>query len=98
MSDASIPSFPSVLAQLEHGPGLDAASARRVFDAIFAGEWSAAQIAGLLVALRLRGETPEVVTAAARALRARMVDVAHDMPQVFDNSGTGGDGQRTRNI
>lgn len=98
MSDASTPSFPSVLAQLEQGRGLDASTARRVFDAIFAGEWSSAQIAGLLVALRLRGETPEVVTAAARALRARMVDVAHNLPLVFDTCGTGGDGQGTVNI
>lgn len=97
MADAPSIPFATVLADLERR-NLDADSARRVFDAIFAGEWNAAQIAGLLVALRLKGETPDVVCAAARAMRARMIGVEHALPLVFDTCGTGGDGQGTINV
>jgi anthranilate phosphoribosyltransferase len=98
MGDASSITFSQVLADLELGRKLDADSARRVFDAIFAGEWRPAQIAGFLVALRLTGETPEVVCAAASAMRAKMVVVEHTLPLVFDTCGTGGDGQGTLNV
>lgn len=97
MADAPSIPFATVLADLERR-NLDADSARRVFDAIFAGEWNAAQIAGLLIALRLKGETPDVVCAAARAMRARMIGVEHALPLVFDTCGTGGDGQGTINV
>lgn len=97
MADAPSLTFANVLADLERR-NLDADGARRVFDAIFAGEWNAAQIAGLLVALRLKGETPEVVCAAAQAMRARMIGVEHALPMVFDTCGTGGDGQGTINV
>src|SRR4051812_3064520 len=98
MADAVSLSFAQVLGDLERGRGLDGDSARRVFDAIFAGEWSPVQIAGLLVALRLTGETPEVVCGAASAMRAKMVRVEHALPIVFDTCGTGGDGQSTINV
>lgn len=97
MADAPSLTFATVLADLERR-SLDADSARRVFDAIFAGEWNAAQIAGLLVALRLKGETSDIVCAAARAMRAKMIGVEHALPLVFDTCGTGGDGQGTINV
>ncbi len=69
-----------------------------VFAALLAGEWTGAQIAGLLVALRLGGETAEQLTAAARALRERMVPLPHRLPRVLDTCGTGGDGLETVNL
>lgn len=90
--------FQEAFAELQSPAGLSVGTARRVFDAIFAGDWTPSQIAGLLIALQLRGETVEVVSAAAAALRARMVAVEHDLPVVFDTCGTGGDGQGTINI
>lgn len=90
--------FPEVFAELRSARGLSAASARRVFDAILAGEWTPAQISGFLVGLHLCGETVEVVGAAARAMRSRMVPVEHSLPLVFDTCGTGGDGRGTVNI
>jgi len=98
MPEAPSLTFSQVLTDLERGRSLSADGARRVFDAIFAGEWTTTQIAGLLVALRLIGETPEVVCAAAGAMRARMVCVEHALPLVFDTCGTGGDGQGTLNV
>lgn len=90
--------FPEVLAELESPSGLGAETARLVFDAIFRGEWEPTMIAGLLVALRLRGESAVVVGAAARALRANMLPVEHGLPVVFDTCGTGGDGLCTINV
>lgn len=96
MSDS--PSFAQVFAELNGPEGLSAASARRVFDQIFAGSWTPAQIGGVLVALHMRGETPQVISAAAQAMRATMVRVEHALPLVLDTCGTGGDGRGTVNI
>jgi anthranilate phosphoribosyltransferase len=95
MSDS--PRFADVYAELVAGTPTPA-MVRRVFDAIFAGEWTPTQIAGFVSALRLRGETAEVVVAAAQSLRSAMVPVAHDLPRVLDTCGTGGDGFGTLNL
>jgi len=90
--------FSEVFAELESPAGLGADTARLVFDAILRGEWPPTLIAGLLVGLRLRGESAAVVGAAARALRASMLPVEHSLPVVFDTCGTGGDGLGTINV
>ena len=90
--------FPGVFAELRSTSGLSAETARQVFDAIFRGEWAPTQIAGLLVALHMRGESAAVVGSAARALRANMVPVEHSLPLVLDTCGTGGDGLGTINV
>jgi anthranilate phosphoribosyltransferase len=67
------------------------------FAALFAGEASAVQIAALLVALRVRGETVEEIAAAASQMRAACRRV--DAPEgAIDIVGTGGDGKGTLNI
>ena len=92
------PEFPRVLAELNSPSGLSAETARLVFDSILRGEWAPTQIAGLLVALHLRGESAAVVGSAARAMRATMLHVEHSLPLVFDTCGTGGDGLGTINV
>jgi anthranilate phosphoribosyltransferase len=91
------PRFADVHAELVRGP-LSPATVRRVFDAIFAGLWTPVQVAGLIAALRIRGETPEVVAVAAESLRAAMVPVEHGLARVLDTCGTGGDGLGTQNL
>jgi anthranilate phosphoribosyltransferase len=91
------PSFANVFSELGAG-GLSAATVRRVFDAIFAGAWSPAQTGGLLVALRLSGDSPELIQAATEAMRAVMLRVPHDFPTLLDTCGTGGDGSNTLNL
>jgi anthranilate phosphoribosyltransferase len=91
------PSFAAVFAELGAG-GLSPATVRRVFDAIFAGAWTPAQTGGLLVALRLAGDSPEMIQAAAEAMRAVMLRVSHDFPALLDTCGTGGDGSNTLNL
>ena len=65
---------------------------------IMNGEATDAQIACFLTALRLRGETPEVVAGAAQAMREAFTPVATVGPDAVDTCGTGGDGLHTFNI
>jgi anthranilate phosphoribosyltransferase len=69
-----------------------------VFEAILRGEWTPVQVAGFIVALRMRGEDATTISAAARALRGAMVPVTHGLDLVLDTCGTGGDGQGTLNL
>jgi anthranilate phosphoribosyltransferase len=86
------------LAQVLDGRDLDRAQARAVMDEIMAGEATQAQIGGFLVALRLKGETPDEIAGFAEAIRARGVAVTPKWPDLVDTAGTGGDGQATINI
>ena len=54
--------------------------------------------AGALVALSMRGESVEEIVGAAEAMRARMVELAHETGEVVDIVGTGGDGAGTINL
>ena len=90
--------FPKVLAEIESNAGLSSETARRAFDEILEGLWTPAQIAGLLVGLRAKPDSPTVVTAAAQSLRSAMVAVKHDHSKLVDTCGTGGDGQGTLNL
>jgi anthranilate phosphoribosyltransferase len=71
---------------------------RDAFDAILAGAWSPVQVAAYAVALRMAGETAEVVTAAAEAMRKAMTPVSHGLSRLVDTCGTGGDGAQTLNL
>jgi anthranilate phosphoribosyltransferase len=92
------PRFAQVFAELTAPGGISPGSVRRVFDAILAGQWTPVQVAGFAVALRLCGESAELISAAAESLRAAMLPVAHGLPLVLDTCGTGGDGQGTLNL
>jgi anthranilate phosphoribosyltransferase len=56
------------------------------------------QVSALLVGLRVKGETPDEVAGAARALRDAMVRVAADPVHLVDTCGTGGGTVSTFNI
>jgi anthranilate phosphoribosyltransferase len=94
MSDTSLK---PVLARLAQGETLDEDEAERAFGIIMNGEATPAQIAGLVMAMRLRGETVAEMAGAVRAMRARMVP-AEVPPGAVDIVGTGGDGAGTLNI
>jgi anthranilate phosphoribosyltransferase len=70
-----------------------------VFGLIMDGHATPAQIGALLVALRMKGETPAELAGAARAMRARAVPLACPDPgHGVDTCGTGGDGSGTVNV
>lgn len=81
---------------LVDGPGLDADGARQAMAAIMSGEATPAQVGAFLAALRVRGETPEVVAASAEVMQAHAEPVPVD--DVVDICGTGGDGIDTFNV
>ncbi|HRI65071.1 MAG TPA: anthranilate phosphoribosyltransferase [Polyangium sp.] len=70
----------------------------KALESILAGEWTPVQIAGFVVALRLRGEDAATITTAAQTIGAHMIVVDHGLPLVADTCGTGGDGQGTLNL
>jgi len=93
--------FPSILERLLSGSSLEAETVEHVFGAIFDGDLTSAQIAAFAIALRNKGETPEEIAAAARALRARASMIRPDLAKgvpLLDTCGTGGDGASTFNV
>jgi anthranilate phosphoribosyltransferase len=96
MSDA--PTFPELLGRLLSSAEPAAEDVRAAFDAILAGSWTPVQVAGFAVALRMRGESAEVIVSAAEAMRAAMTPVEHAHAVVVDTCGTGGDGAQTLNL
>ncbi len=70
-----------------------------VMRAIMSGEATDAQIGALMMGLRLKGESIDEITAAARVMRefAIKIDVS-DIPHLVDIVGTGGDGQNLFNV
>ena len=99
---ASSHSAPSPLQQaiaaLADRRSLSEPQTTEVFGAVMRGEATPAQIAALLMGLRVKGETPEEVAGAARALREAMVRVEANGAHLVDTCGTGGGAVSTFNI
>jgi anthranilate phosphoribosyltransferase len=86
------------LARLVDGGDLTADEMGACVGAILAGEATPAQVAGFLVALRMKGETVAELVGGARALRAAAVPVPGAPDDAVDTCGTGGDGAGTLNV
>lgn len=99
MSDSVI-DIASPIRTVSGGGVLDRATAHEVMRDVMAGAVSDIQMAGLLIALRTRGETPEEVAGFAEAMRghSRKVELMVTGQPVVDTCGTGGDGHGTFNV
>jgi anthranilate phosphoribosyltransferase len=87
----------AALAAVVGGRQLALHEAQAAMGAVMDGEATSAQLAGLLVALRMRGETVDELAGFAAAMRDRVLRV--DAPAgTIDVVGTGGDGAGTFNI
>jgi anthranilate phosphoribosyltransferase len=80
------------------GENLTTEEASSALELIMTDQASDAQIAGLLVALRAKGETVDELVGFARTMREKSVKVRADDPHAIDMCGTGGDGLGTFNI
>lgn len=80
------------------GNSLSRADMHTVMKTIMQGEATPAQIGGLLVALRLKGESVDEITAAAEVMRELAEKVNVVKAHLVDTCGTGGDGANTFNI
>ncbi len=90
-------SLKPVLARLGRGESLSAAEAEEAFGVVMDGQATPAQIGGMLMAMRARGESVAELTGAVTAMRARMTRI--EAPEgAMDVCGTGGDGAASLNI
>jgi len=90
--------FPPLLEKLRRHEDLTHEEAAAAMGAIMDGVAQPAHIAGLLMALALKGERPDEMVGFARAMRDRAVPLSARPGSVFDTCGTGGDGAHTFNV
>ena len=93
MTDA----FRALIGKVATGAALTREEAAGAFEQMMSGEATPSQMGGLLMALRVRGETVDEITGAVSAMRAKMLRVAAP-PGAIDIVGTGGDASGSYNI
>ena len=86
-----------ILGDLSGGKTLSREQARTVMSEIMDGQWTPAQIAGLLMALKMKGETVDEITGFVQAMREKATSILAPEDAV-DTCGTGGDGTHSFNI
>jgi anthranilate phosphoribosyltransferase len=89
--------FKALIAKAATGTALTREEAARGFDRMMSGEATPSQMGGLLMALRVRGETVDEITGAVTAMREKMLRVIAP-PDAIDVVGTGGDASGSYNI
>ena len=89
--------FKSLIGKVATGATLSRDESAKAFDYMMSGEATPSQMGGLLMGLRLRGETVDEITGAVTTMRAKMQKVAAP-PDAIDVVGTGGDASGSYNI
>jgi anthranilate phosphoribosyltransferase len=89
--------FRGLIAKVATGAALSREEAARGFERMMSGEATPSQMGGLLMALRVRGETIEEITGAVTAMRDKMLRVTAPA-HAIDVVGTGGDASGSYNI
>ena len=91
--------FAPTLNQLINGQDLSFAEMQALMRQVMSGELTHAQMAAVLVALRIKGESVDEIAAAASVMRELSTKVATlASPHLIDTCGTGGDGIQTFNV
>ncbi len=88
----------TAIAHTVAGASLTEADMEAVMRELMGGTATPAQVGGLLIALRMKGETVEEITGAVRAMRAHATRVQPRSQVIVDTCGTGGDRRGTFNI
>ncbi len=87
------------ISKLVEKQNLSIEEATAVMDEVMSGKATDAQIAGFLIALRMKGETIDEITACAKVMRQKAFRIKpHNQSQLIDVVGTGGDKSGTFNI
>ncbi|MDX8408534.1 MAG: anthranilate phosphoribosyltransferase [Mariprofundales bacterium] len=87
-----------ILRAVHQGTEIDGVLTEAAFGDIMQGAATPAQIGALLMGLSIRGESPQMLAGAAKAMRAASVRVTPHRSPLLDTCGTGGDGGNTFNI
>jgi anthranilate phosphoribosyltransferase len=95
MQDVSIRTF---LPRLIRGENLSRAEANQLLDGLLDGDATEAQIAAVLIALKLKGETVEELAGLAEGMRARSVRISSRHKRFIDTAGTGSSCAKTFNV
>jgi len=95
---AKLPWFTVALAALMDRRDLDPVHMCELMQGVLSGGCQDAELAALLVALRMKGESSSELAAAAAVLREHMVPLRTGRDDLLDTCGTGGDGLATFNI
>ena len=90
--------FSALIDKLTRHEDLSVDEAAAAMAEIMEGRAAPSHIAGLLVALAMKGERPSEIVGLARTMRAHAVQVSRRYDDVFDTCGTGGDRSGTFNI
>lgn len=90
--------FPATLSRLLDRGDLDSTRMAEMMRGFLTGEVGEPEVAALLIALRMKGETAEELAAAASVLREHMTPLETGRDDLLDTCGTGGDGFGTFNI
>jgi anthranilate phosphoribosyltransferase len=90
--------FSPLIEKLQRRQDLTVEEAAGAMEEIMGGRAQPAQIAGLLIALAMKGERPTEVVGLARTMRARATPLSRKHDDVFDTCGTGGDRAHTFNV
>ena len=88
----------AAIAQLVAGQSLSRADMESVMLTVMQGEATEAQIAGLLIGLRMKGETIDEIVGAASVMRSLATPVSIDSDRLIDLAGTGGSGANLFNV
>src|SRR5580693_5897993 len=86
-----------LLARVAAGERLSEAQAEEAFEIIMSGNATPSQMGGLLMGMRVRGESVDEITGAARIMRSKAVMIKAP-PGTVDTCGTGGDGSGSFNV
>lgn len=89
---------PNPLPRLLAGEDLSADDSQHLFERLVLGRLEPGEIGGMLIALRMKGETPEEMIGAAQALLAAATPFERPDGLFADCCGTGGDGSGTINV
>jgi anthranilate phosphoribosyltransferase len=89
--------FKALIAKVATGASLTRAEAATAFDRMMSGDATPSQMGGLLMALRVRGETVDEITGAVTTMRGKMLRVQAP-PDAIDVVGTGGDASGSFNV
>ena len=98
LSSSSDQTVSEVLGKLILKIDLSRLEMRSIIKKIMSGELSVAQVAAIIVALRIKGETVEEIVGAVEVMRELVTEVNLGDETIVDLCGTGGDGASTFNI
>lgn len=90
--------FNYYLQKVVKGENLSLDEMEQAMEMIMEGKVTHSQLSGFLVALHMKGETVEEITASAKVMKEKATPISIESGELMDTCGTGGDAKGTFNI